>query len=113
MKRIAAIALALTVPVLASPAIGQNTLADVEIRTEQIAPGVAVLFGRGGNIAVGYGDDATVMIDDQFAPLSEKIETAVTALGATPVKYVVNTHWHGDHTGGNENFGKALSLIHI
>ena len=111
MKRIAAIALALTVPVLASPAIGQNSLADVEIRTEQIAPGVAVLFGRGGNIAVGYGDDATVMIDDQFAPLSEKIETAVTALGATPVKYVVNTHWHGDHTGGNENFGKAGATI--
>ncbi len=111
MKRIAAIALALTVPVLASPAIGQNSLADVEIRTEQIAPGVAVLFGRGGNIAVGYGDDATVMIDDQFALLSEKIETAVTALGATPVKYVVNTHWHGDHTGGNENFGKAGATI--
>ncbi|MEP0191005.1 MAG: MBL fold metallo-hydrolase [Erythrobacter sp.] len=111
MKRIAAIALALTVPVLASPAMGQNSLADVEIRTEQIAPGVAVLFGRGGNIAVGYGDDATVIIDDQFAPLSAKIEAAVAELGATPVKYVVNTHWHGDHTGGNENFGKAGATI--
>lgn len=96
---------------LAVPAQAQQNLDDVEITTEVIAPGVAVLFGAGGNIGVSYGDDATVLIDDQFAPLSAKIEAAVAALGASPVKYVVNTHWHFDHTGGNEHFGKTGATI--
>ncbi|MBV7260000.1 MBL fold metallo-hydrolase [Erythrobacter crassostreae] len=102
----AAAALALT-----SPTIAQRNFDDVEIKTEEIAPGVAVLFGAGGNIGLSYGEDATVLIDDQFAPLSGKIEAAVEALGAQPVKYVVNTHWHGDHTGGNEHFGKTGATI--
>jgi glyoxylase-like metal-dependent hydrolase (beta-lactamase superfamily II) len=89
----------------------QRNLDEVEITAEQVAPGIAVLFGAGGNIAVGYGGDATVMIDDQFAPLSAKIERAVAALGADPVKYVVNTHWHRDHTGGNEHFGGTGATI--
>ncbi|QUL38714.1 MBL fold metallo-hydrolase [Erythrobacter sp. JK5] len=111
MNRLAALSLALTAPLLASPAFAQRDFSEVEIRTEEIAPGVAVLFGAGGNIAVGHGEDATVLIDDQFAPLSDKISIAIAALGATPVKYVVNTHWHGDHTGGNENFGKTGATI--
>jgi glyoxylase-like metal-dependent hydrolase (beta-lactamase superfamily II) len=94
-----------------APAQAQQNFDDVEITTEVIAPGVAVLFGAGGNIGVSYGDDATVLIDDQFAPLSGKIEAAVEALGATPVKYVINTHWHFDHTGGNEHFGKTGATI--
>ncbi|BDI61133.1 MBL fold metallo-hydrolase [Qipengyuania nanhaisediminis] len=83
----------------------------VEIRSEEIAPGVAVLFGAGGNIAVSHGEDATLMVDDQFAPLSDRIESAVADLGASPVKYVVNTHWHYDHTGGNEHFGRTGATI--
>ncbi len=94
-----------------APAQAQRNFDDVEITTEVIAPGVAVLFGAGGNIGVSYGDDATVLIDDQFAPLSGKIEAAVEALGATPVKYVINTHWHFDHTGGNEHFGGTGATI--
>jgi cyclase len=89
----------------------QSDLEKVEIKAEEIAPGVAVLFGAGGNIGLSYGPDATVMIDDQFAPLSGKIEAAVAKIGAAPVKYVVNTHWHYDHTGGNENFGKTGATI--
>ena len=85
--------------------------ADVKITAENLAPGVDVLFGQGGNIGVSHGEDGTVLIDDQFAPLTPKIQAAVTALGATPVKFLINTHWHGDHTGGNENFGKAGALI--
>jgi cyclase len=85
--------------------------ADVKITAENIAPGVDVLFGQGGNIGVSHGEDGTVLIDDQFAPLTPKIQAAVAALGATPVKFLINTHWHGDHTGGNENFGKAGALI--
>lgn len=95
----------------AGAAFAQSDFDKVEIRTEEIAPGIAVLFGAGGNIGLSYGADATVLIDDQFAPLSNKIETAIAKLGATPVKYVVNTHWHFDHTGGNENFGKTGATI--
>lgn len=79
----------------------------VEIKSEVVAPGVAVLFGAGGNIGLSYGEDGSVLIDDQFAPLTDKIVAAVAAVGAKPVKYLVNTHWHYDHTGGNENLGKT------
>ncbi len=86
-------------------------MADVVIKPEILAPGIAVLFGQGGNIGVSYGADGTVLIDDQFAPLTPKIEAAIKDLGATPVKFLINTHWHFDHTGGNENFGKAGAII--
>lgn len=88
-----------------------DRFAKVEIKTEVLTDGIAVLFGAGGNIGVSYGPDGTVLIDDQFAPLTPKIQAAVAALGAEPVKYLINTHWHGDHSGGNENFGKAGALI--
>jgi glyoxylase-like metal-dependent hydrolase (beta-lactamase superfamily II) len=98
--------------ILAGPACAQeNPMANVEITAEQLAPGVAVLFGRGGNIGVSYGSDGTILIDDQFAPLTGRIQSAVEALGADPVRFLINTHWHGDHTGSNENFGEAGALI--
>jgi glyoxylase-like metal-dependent hydrolase (beta-lactamase superfamily II) len=96
--------------IVSGPVLAQD-LSKVEIKSEQVAPGVAVLFGAGGNIGVSYGEDGTVLIDDQFAPLTEKIQTAVSTLGAQPVKFLVNTHWHYDHTGGNENLGKAGAVI--
>jgi cyclase len=96
---------------LSAPAYAQQDFSKVEIKTQQLAPGVAVLFGAGGNIGVSYGEDGTILIDDQFAPLTPKIEAAVSALGAKPVKFLINTHWHGDHSGGNENFGKAGAII--
>ena len=111
MKRILATALATASIVIASPLAAQRDFSEVEITSEELAPGVAVLFGAGGNMAVSHGEDGTILIDDQFAPLSEKIEGAVAYLGATPVKYVVNTHWHGDHTGGNEHFGGTGATI--
>lgn len=111
MKRIFATALATASIFIASPLAAQRDFSEVEITSEELAPGVAVLFGAGGNMAVSHGEDGTMLIDDQFAPLSEKIEGAVAYLGATPVKYVVNTHWHGDHTGGNEHFGGTGATI--
>lgn len=98
---------------LALPAYAQDAdrFAGVEIKAEKLADGVAMLTGVGGNIGVSYGVDGTVLIDDQFAPLTPKIEAAVAALGAEPVKYLINTHWHGDHSGGNENFGKTGAMI--
>jgi len=88
-----------------------DRFAKVEIKAEKLADGVAVLFGAGGNIGVSYGPDGTVLIDDQYAPLTGKIQAAVKDLGADPVKYLINTHWHGDHSGGNENLGRAGALI--
>ena len=92
-------------------ATAQQDLSKVEIKAQQLAPGVAVLYGAGGNIGVSYGEDGTVLIDDQFAPLTVKIQKAVADLGAQPVKFLINTHWHGDHSGGNENLGKAGAVI--
>lgn len=83
----------------------------VEIKVERVAPGVAVLFGAGGNIGLSYGADGNVLIDDQFAPLTPKILAAVQSVDPDPVKFVINTHWHGDHSGGNENLGKAGAVI--
>ncbi len=88
-----------------------DRFAAVEIKAQPLGDGIAVLFGAGGNIGVSYGPDGTVLIDDQFAPLTPRIQAAIAALGAEPVRYLINTHWHGDHTGGNENFGKTGALI--
>jgi cyclase len=109
MKNFAAV-LTVSAFALASGAAAQD-MTDVEITATEIRPGVAVLFGQGGNIGVSYGADGTILIDDQFAPLSAKIQQAVADLGANPVQYVVNTHWHFDHAGGNENFGNAGATI--
>ncbi len=97
--------------IIASAASAQRDFSNVEVTAQEISPGVAVLFGSGGNIGVSHGDDETLIIDDQFAPLSGKIEAAIAELGATPVKYLVNTHWHFDHTGGNEHFGGTGATI--
>ena len=83
----------------------------VEIRVKRVAPGVAVLFGRGGNVGLSYGTDGNVLIDDQYAPLTEKILAAVRSVDADPIRFVVNTHWHGDHSGGNENVGRTGAVI--
>jgi len=82
-----------------------------EIRIERIAPGVAVLFGRGGNIGVSWGPDGNILIDDQYAPATERVIAAVRTLDADPIRFVINTHWHGDHTGGNENLGRTGTII--
>ena len=102
----------LAATLLTAPALAQAPdFSKVEIKAETLAPGVAVLFGAGGNIGVSYGPDGTVLIDDQFAPLTGKIEAAIAALGAAPVRFLVNTHWHFDHAGGNENFGKTATIF--
>ncbi len=96
---------------VAAPAAAQQQPAPVEVRVEQLAPGVAVLFGRGGNIGLSYGDDGNVLIDDQYAPMTERIVAAVRRLDPDPIRFVLNTHWHGDHSGGNENLGRAGTVI--
>jgi cyclase len=83
----------------------------VEIRTERLADHVYVLFGEGGNIGLSVGPDGAFLVDDQFAPLTPKILAAIGSVTDRPVRFVLNTHWHADHTGGNEHMGKAGALI--
>ncbi|HUH11919.1 MAG TPA: MBL fold metallo-hydrolase [Longimicrobiales bacterium] len=85
--------------------------AAVDIRAVEVARGVWMLTGQGGNMGLAAGPDGVFLVDDQYAPLTPRIVAAVAALGHGAVDFVLNTHWHGDHTGGNENLGRAGALI--
>jgi glyoxylase-like metal-dependent hydrolase (beta-lactamase superfamily II) len=95
----------------AMPLVAQRDWDAVEIRTVPLSGGVYMLMGSGGNIGLSVGVDGAFVVDDQFAPLTEKIKAAIAGVTDQPVKWVLNTHWHGDHTGGNENFGGEGALI--
>ncbi|MHC4831362.1 MAG: MBL fold metallo-hydrolase [Planctomycetota bacterium] len=82
-----------------------------QIVPTQVAEGIYLLEGRGGNMAVSVGSDGAFLVDTQFAPLHDKIREAVAELGPGAVRFVLNTHWHGDHVGGNEPFGKKGAVI--
>jgi len=84
---------------------------DVKIETVSLAPGIYILNGRGGNVGLTVGVDGAAIIDDQFADMAPKIRAAVAMLSDQPVKFVINTHLHGDHTGGNDAFGKSGAVI--
>jgi glyoxylase-like metal-dependent hydrolase (beta-lactamase superfamily II) len=96
---------------LATPAFAQEDLSEARVTTLELGQGLAMLQGAGGNVAVSTGRDGTLLVDDQFAPLTEKLRSAVAALSPDPIRFVLNTHWHGDHTGGNENFGRGGAVI--
>jgi glyoxylase-like metal-dependent hydrolase (beta-lactamase superfamily II) len=87
-----------------NPAKAQDRFADVEVKATAIKGSVHMLTGAGGNIGVSAGEDGVLIIDDQFAPLAEKIAAQLGALGSDKPKYVINTHYHGDHTGSNAFF---------
>jgi glyoxylase-like metal-dependent hydrolase (beta-lactamase superfamily II) len=84
---------------------------DVKVETVGIAPGIYMLVGRGGNVGVTVGPDGAAIIDDQFDDMAPKLRAAVAMLSAQPAKFVINTHLHGDHTGGNDQFGRAGAVI--
>lgn len=114
MKRLVwlSVALLLGIGVLNARSIRtQQNLANVEIKATKIAGNVYMLEGQGGNIGATIGSDGILIIDDQFAPLSEKIRAKLAELGEGKLKFVLNTHFHGDHTGGNVNFGKEATII--
>ncbi len=85
--------------------------ADVKVETVNIAPGIYMLVGRGGNVGLTVGKDGTAIIDDQFDDMAPKLRAAIAMLSAQPAKFVINTHLHGDHTGGNDQFGRAGAVI--
>jgi len=92
--------------------IAQRNFDGVQIKPVQVSENVYVLFGSGGNIALVTGENQNYIIDDQFAPLSDKINFTIQQINPNPVAYVLNTHWHGDHTGGNANFAmKGVTII--
>ena len=120
MTRIALAALAATW-LFAGAAIAQQPAAPpapplidwdkIQIKTTDLGNKTYMLEGQGGNITVAVGTDGIIMVDGQFAPLSDKIKAAIKAIAPLPVKYLINTHFHGDHTGGNENFAKDGVVI--
>ena len=73
----------------------------------KVADGIYVIIGRGGNIGVSVGEDGVFMIDDQFAPVTDKLRELIASVSDKPIRFLLNTHFHGDHTGGNENLGSA------
>ena len=92
------------------PAHAQD-FSKVEIVTTKLGDTLYMLKGAGGNIGVSAGEDTVFIVDDQFAPLTPKIAAAIQKISQKPVQFVLNTHWHGDHTGGNENLGKTGAII--
>src|SRR3984885_8744986 len=113
------IAVVATTLLLAGAAVAQQPPAappppdfsKVEIKTTDLGDNVYMLEGQGGNITVAVGKDGIIMVDGEYAPLHDKIKAAISTVSNLPIKYLVNTHFHGDHTGGNEPFAKDGAAV--
>ena len=111
MNKLSAALVLLAMPLAGAGAPADPDMPDVVITPVPVADGLWMLSGRGGNIGVSAGEDGVFLIDDQYAPLTPRIRAQLALLSDRPVRFVLNTHWHGDHTGGNENLGKQGALI--
>jgi cyclase len=113
MNRIALAALAAATTLIAGHANAQQPVDwdKIQIKTTDLGNNTYMLMGQGGNITVAVGSDGIIMVDTEFAPLSAKIMAAIKAISPLPIKYVIDTHFHGDHTGGNENFQNAGAIV--
>ncbi|HEV8168979.1 MAG TPA: MBL fold metallo-hydrolase [Pyrinomonadaceae bacterium] len=97
--------------VFAGAAHAQTDFTKVQMKATKVAGNVYMLEGAGGNIGVSVGDDGLLIVDDQFAPLADKIRAALKGIADKKLKFILNTHWHGDHTGGNAAFGPEATII--
>ena len=95
----------------ASFALAQQDFSGVEVKAEKVHGNVYMLTGAGGNIGVSAGPDGVLIVDDQFAPLADKIRAALKGINSGKLKFILNTHFHGDHTGGNKEFGPEAPII--
>src|SRR5690242_21464033 len=115
MTRLAMIFAVAILATVMSPTVSaqQQDFSKVEIKVTKVSGNIYMLEGAGGNIAASVGEDGIVIVDDQFAPLADKIQAALKSQGITdkPVRFVINTHYHGDHTGGNAPFSNAGSTV--
>ena len=113
MKRITLAALAGAAVLFAGAALAQQNVdfSKVEIKTTDLGNKTYMLQGQGGNITVAVGTDGIIMVDSEFAPLHDKIKAAIAKISPLPVKYLINTHYHGDHTGGNAPFHKDGTTV--
>ena len=112
MKRMTLAALGVCLLLFAHQAVSQRDFSKVEFQTHHVAGNIYVLdSGAGGNIGLSIGDDGVLMIDDQFLPLAEKIRAATRKLTQGKLKFLINTHHHGDHTGANPAFGKDAPIV--
>ena len=99
------------VAALVSASVTAQDQVDVRMDLAPVAEGIYVLYGQGGNIGVSVGEDGVLLIDDQFAYMAQKIRTAVATVSERPIRMVLNTHWHGDHSGGNEALARDGAMI--
>lgn len=111
MNRFLIICAGLVVFLSSATSFGQQDFSKVEIKATKIAGNVHMLEGYGGNIGVSVGADGILIVDDQFAPLADKIKAALKTLGEGKLKFILNTHWHSDHTGGNVVFGPEAPIV--
>ncbi|MGH9443462.1 MAG: MBL fold metallo-hydrolase [Thermoanaerobaculia bacterium] len=96
---------------VAAAAFAQTNFDSVQIVTTPLGHGLAMLAGAGGNVVVSAGDDGVILVDDQFDPLHDKLKAAIAKLSNKPLRFVLNTHWHGDHTGGNLKFAADGAVV--
>lgn len=112
IRHIVAAAVGFSITAYSATSYAQDRdFSQVEIETIPVTEEVYMLVGEGGNIGVSAGEDGVFLIDDQFAPLTEKILAAISEISEQPVRFLLNTHWHFDHTGGNENLGEEGVVI--
>jgi len=113
MYKTAFAAVAATTMLFAGSAMAQQPVDwdKIQIKTTDLGHNTYMLEGQGGNITVAVGSDGIIMVDTQFAQLSDKIKAAIKAISPLPIKYIINTHFHGDHTGGDANFQKDGAIV--
>lgn len=111
MKRIISSFAAVVLLAASQSVFAQQDWSKVEIKSTKVNGNVYMLQGSGGNIGVSVGADGILIVDDQYAPLADKIKAALKTLGEGKLKFILNTHWHGDHTGGNAAFSSEGSII--
>jgi len=111
MKRLTGVFFACALSIGAGVASPQQDFSKVEVQAQKVNGNVYMLTGAGGNIGVSAGPDGVLIVDDQFAPLAEKIRAALKGINSGKLKFILNTHFHGDHTGGNKEFGPEAPII--